>query len=107
MVVKGETSVSYLGWGGTSREFRPGYGEFLPTCCASAGGRVRSYHSPTGTLLVPVEDAGDRLELAQLDEVAATHARGQEQDLFLNVGRQIEEIHDLRDARAADLAQAG
>ena len=35
----------------------------------------------------------------------ATHRGWQKQDLFLNVGGQIQQVHNLRDAGTADLTQ--
>src|SRR5262249_9095380 len=45
--------------------------------------------------------------MAQLDRVPATGDRGPEEDFFLDVGSQREQVHDLRDPRPADMTQAG
>src|SRR5262245_58611984 len=62
--------------------------------------------TPVQSLLLPVENPRDRLELAQVDTVAAVHRLGQEQDVFLDVGGQVQKVHDLSDACPADVTQA-
>ena len=46
-------------------------------------------------LLSPVQDRGERLELAQVDRVTPAFRPRQEQERFLNVGSQHEQVQDL------------
>jgi hypothetical protein len=45
--------------------------------------------APEQPLLVPVQNPGDSLELAQLHTVAAVRRLGQEQDVFLYIRSQV------------------
>jgi hypothetical protein len=48
--------------------------------------------APEGMLPPPIESLGNGLQLAQVDEVAAMHRPGQEQNFFLDVGGQVEQL---------------
>ena len=54
-----------------------------------------------------MEDGGDGSDVPLADRVAALHGPGQEQDLLLDVGRQVEEVHDLGDAGPGHVTQPG
>ena len=58
-------------------------------------------------LLVPVERFGDRTDVGLFDCVTALGGPGQEEDLFLDVGGEVVEPHDLRHACRRDLAEVG
>ena len=53
---------------------------------------------PDLALAVPMEDGGDGSDVPLADRVAVLHGPGEEQDLILDVGRQVEKVHGLRDA---------
>ena len=57
---------------------------------------------PTVTLLAPQDDTTE-FPYGRLAQ--SVFRRVSEQDLLLNVGRQLQQIHDLGDARTRDLAQ--
>ena len=73
------------------------------------GDETRSYAgkdgSPRSSLLTPVEDSGDGLQLGEPNRVAESFAGEQEQNLLLNIRSQQEQVHDLSDASPADVAQ--
>ena len=52
-------------------------------------------------------NGGDRADVFLADRVVALHSPRQEQDLLLDVGRQVEEVHDLRDPRTGHIAEPG
>ena len=54
-----------------------------------------------------MEDGGDGSDVPLADRVAALHGPGQEQDLLLDVGRQVGEVHDLCDADPGNVTQPG
>ena len=58
-------------------------------------------------LVVPVERFGDRSDVGFFDCVAALGGSGQEKNLFLNVGGEVVQPHDLRHACRRDLAEVG
>ena len=60
---------------------------------------------PKAALFCPEWHPSDRLEVAQRDRVAAGLARGQKENLLLDVGRQHEQVHKLAQAGTADMAQ--
>ena len=60
---------------------------------------------PKAALLCPGWHQRDRLKVPQRDRVAASLARGQEEDLLLDVRRQHEQVHELAQAGTADMAQ--
>ena len=62
---------------------------------------------PQASLLPPVAHGCDGLEFAKDDRIAAALRPGQEEDGFLNVRRQMQEIHDLADTGLRHMAQAG
>ena len=45
--------------------------------------------------------------MSHADRIAARLGWGQKEDFLLNVGSQEQQVHDLADACAADVAQAG
>jgi len=49
-------------------------------------------------LLPPVEDRSYRLKVVQIDRITALLHSRQEQDLLLDMGRQLPQVHDLRHA---------
>lgn len=58
-------------------------------------------------LLLPVGRGGDRPEVQFPDRVASGFDRRQEENLLLNVGREVEQVHDLRHPGAGDVPEAG
>lgn len=56
-------------------------------------------------LLAPVERLGNGTDVDLVDCVAAFGGAGQEEDLFLDVGGEVVEPHDLRHSRRRDLAE--
>jgi len=58
-------------------------------------------------LFPPVEDGGDWAEHVLADRVAAMLSQRQEEDGLLDIGREAEQVHDLGDAGAGDVAQPG
>src|SRR5690554_1116017 len=60
---------------------------------------------PQPTLLAPVERGRDSSDVPFADGVAARQRSRQEQNRFLNVGGQQQQVHDLRHTGAADLAE--
>jgi hypothetical protein len=63
--------------------------------------------TPQAALLGPGWDQGNRLQVAQGDGIATASHRGREENLFLDVGRQLDQARYLAYAGAADVAQAG
>ena len=61
---------------------------------------------PQFSLFSPGGHEGQRLQLPQVDWVTSPRHPGQEQDFFLNVRGQHQQIHDLCDAGTGDVAQA-
>jgi hypothetical protein len=55
--------------------------------------------------VVPVERLGDGADVGLFDCVTAVGGPGQEEDLFLDVGGEVVEPHDLRHSRCRDLAE--
>ena len=55
---------------------------------------------------MPVERQGDGLKVMRAYRVAPAHHAWQEQDVFLDVGSKQDEVHNLRDARRADVPEA-
>ena len=51
-------------------------------------------------------DGGDGTDVLLADRIAAPERARQEQQRFLNVGRQVEQVHDLRDPRPGHAAEA-
>jgi hypothetical protein len=58
-------------------------------------------------LLVPVERFGNGADVGFFDRIAALGGSGQKQNLFLDVGGEVVEPHDLRHACRRDLAEVG
>lgn len=58
-------------------------------------------------LLAPVKDSGNRSDVDFADGVATAFSARQEEDFFLDVRGEIEEVHDLSNAGAGDVAEAG
>ncbi len=56
-------------------------------------------------LFVPVKRFGDGADVGLFDCVAALVSSGQKQNLFLDVGGEVVEPHDLHHARCRDLAK--
>ena len=69
--------------------------------------QVSSQTFPHPALLPPVEDCCQRLKLVQMDRITATRHARQEQDLLLDIGRQLPQVHDLRNPSAGDLPELG
>ena len=61
---------------------------------------------PHFALAGPVGDGGDGTDVFLANRVAAPEGARQEQQRFLNVGRQMEQVHDLRDPRPGHAAEA-
>ena len=56
---------------------------------------------------MPVQDRRQSLNVVQMNRIPPLLDSREEQDLFLEVGCQMKQAHDLRDARPADLAEPG
>src|SRR5688572_11118111 len=69
-------------------------------------GLLRQEFLPQVPLHAPVKLGGNRLKFMQDDVVAAALHTRQKQNVFLDVGSQMQEIHDLADAGPSDVAQA-
>ena len=61
---------------------------------------------PHFALAGPVVDGGDGTDVLLANRIVAPERARQEQERFLNVGRQVEQIHDLRDPRPGHAAEA-
>jgi hypothetical protein len=70
-------------------------------------GLSRAQFPPQAALLVPVEHGGQRPRLPQMQRAATPLGAAEEQDLFLDVRRQLQEAHNLGDARPADVSEPG
>lgn len=62
---------------------------------------------PHLSLLAPVEDSADRANGAFRDGIAALGGAGEEEDFFLDVRGEVEEVHHVGGAGAGDVAEAG
>ena len=62
---------------------------------------------PQLTLTLPIRLQGDLLKVGQLNGIMACKRPRQEEDVFLDVGGQAGQVHDLADACPADLTQSG
>ena len=77
------------------------------------GRSIRSWTPPPAQvlpephLLSPIGLGRDGAKVALGDGVAAGARPGKEEDLLLDVGRQLAEVHDLAEAGAGDVDQAG
>ena len=60
---------------------------------------------PLPPLPIPVEGRRQRLKLTQQDGIAAAVDERQEENLFLDIGREVQKVHDLAYPRRADVAQ--
>src|SRR5438093_438925 len=70
----------------------------------------RSYldqRRPQPPLLAPVRGRRDGLKQPQVDGITPAFRQRQEEDGLLNVGGQVQEVHDLADAGTADMSQLG
>src|SRR5262249_10037297 len=67
------------------------------TASGSSTGSGSQQLLPEAALYLPVEQDGEREQVVNLEGVAAAHRPRQEQDRFLNVGRQAEQGHHLGD----------
>jgi hypothetical protein len=85
---------------------RPRGGHNLPRNCRSMIKFALERH-PHPSLLSPIERGDEEADVGFLDNVAAALGARQEQELFLEVGSQVQERHDLRHARRRDLAETG
>src|SRR5262249_41257359 len=63
--------------------------------------------SPLPPLRIPIKRGRDRQELAQANGVAAVLGARQEEDLLLDVGGELQEVHDLADAGPRHPPQPG
>src|SRR6266851_9224071 len=63
--------------------------------------------APAPALLIPIEYGGNRQEVAERQRLAAMRRPRQEQQLFLQIGRELQKAQDLADAGPADMAQPG
>jgi hypothetical protein len=74
-------------------------------CNAPAESPRKSFpHLP---LLAPARCSGDQPEVLFCDSILSPFCRRQEQDLLLQVGRKVKQVHDLRQAGPAHVAKAG
>ena len=62
---------------------------------------------PDPSLFSPVERLGDGADIFFDDWIAATLGAREEEDLFLDVGGEVQEHHDLGHARWCDVAEVG
>ena len=63
--------------------------------------------APHPPLLPPIPLGCDGPTVTFADRIPASLRRRQKQDLFLDVGGQIQQVHDLRQPGPGDVAQAG
>jgi len=63
--------------------------------------------APHPPLLAPVKDSGDRPNHVLEDRIATVVGAGQEENLLLDVGGDLKQVHDLGHTRAADVAEPG
>jgi len=63
--------------------------------------RFRPHHP----LLSPFHFGSDRPHVALGDWIAAAEDAGKVEELFLDVGGQVQEVHDLRDTGAGDVPE--
>ena len=63
--------------------------------------------TPHPALCPPIGHTDDRTQVPLLEWVAPAHNAGQKQQGFLEVGRKLQQVHDLRHARPGDVPQPG
>jgi len=78
-------------------------------CRSSARGKAPSLDelAPRGSLMLPVRLSSDRAEVVFRDGVPAILGAGEEQEGLLDVGGEMEEVHDLAHPGTGDLAPPG
>src|SRR5437588_11750805 len=63
--------------------------------------------APAPALLIPIEHGGNRQDLAERYGLPAMRRPREEQQLFLQIRRELQKAQDLADAGPADMAQPG
>ena len=63
--------------------------------------------APQPPLLGPVELGGDRLQPRQVDRIASAALARQEQELFLEIRREVQQVQNLANACAGHMPQPG
>ena len=56
---------------------------------------------------MPVQDCCQTVKLIEVNRIPPLLDSRQKQDVLLEIGRQMKQAHNLRDARPADLAEPG
>src|SRR5262245_40490347 len=76
-------------------------------CSGQIGVEACPQPPPQPPLRLPLQARGNGPDLPLLDRVTALHRRRQEQDVFLDVRREVEQGHDLRHSCPGHMPESG